>query len=381
MKPIQMVDLAGQHAKIQGELQSAMQEVMESSAFIRGPRVTKFQQNLAAYLNVKHVIGCANGTDALQLALMALDLPKGAEVITPDFTFVATAEVIVLLGYTPVMVDVDPDTYTLDIEKLRKAITPATKAIIPVHLFGQCADMEPIMAIAKEHHLHVIEDTAQATGTDYIFSDGTRKKAGTVGHIGCTSFFPSKNLGGAGDGGAIFTNDDKLAARISVMANHGMRDAYYYEAIGINSRLDSLQAAVLDVKLGHLEEYNEARQAVADRYDKAFSGFDMLQVPKRAAYSTHIFNQYTVRLKDGRRDELQRYLEEKGVPARVYYPVPLHKQEPYAKAGKFNEGALEVTNMLSEQVLSLPMHTELSTEQVEYITETVRDFFTVYHEN
>jgi dTDP-4-amino-4,6-dideoxygalactose transaminase len=381
MKPIQMVDLAGQHAKIQGELQAAMQEVMDTSAFIRGPQVAKFQKNLAAYLRIKHVIGCANGTDALQLALMALDLPKGAEVITPDFTFVATAEVIVLLGYTPVMVDVDPDTFTLDIEKLRKAITPATKAIIPVHLFGQCADMEPIMAMAKEHNLYVIEDTAQATGAEYTFSNGQTKKAGTIGHIGCTSFFPSKNLGGAGDGGAIFTDDDKLASRISVMANHGMKDAYYYEAIGVNSRLDTLQAAILDVKLKHLQEYNKARQEVAAAYDKALAGYEMLQIPQRASNSTHIFHQYTLRLKDGRRDELQRYLEEKGVPARVYYPVPIHKQGPYAEAGRFDDSDLQVTDKLAEEVLSLPMHTELSREQVDYITETVKDFFTVYHEN
>jgi UDP-2-acetamido-2-deoxy-ribo-hexuluronate aminotransferase len=381
MKPIQMVDLAGQHSKIRGELQSAMQEVMDSTAFIRGPQVARFQKNLAAYLDVKHVIGCANGTDALQLALMVLDLPKGSEIITPDFTFIATAEVVILLGYKPVIVDVDPDTFTLDIEKLRKAITPSTKAIVPVHLFGQCADMEPIMALAKEHDLYVIEDTAQANGTDYIFSNGERKKAGTIGHIGCTSFFPSKNLGAAGDGGAIFTNDDKIASRISLMANHGMKDAYYYDAIGINSRLDSLQAAILDVKLKYLEEYNKARQAAADAYDKAFSGYEMLQIPKRAKYSTHIFHQYTLRLKDGRRDELQRYLNEKGIPSKVYYPVPIHKQDPYAEVSRFDDAQLEVTNRLADEVLSLPMHTELTGEQLDYITETVKDFFTVYHEN
>jgi dTDP-4-amino-4,6-dideoxygalactose transaminase len=381
MKPIQMVDLAGQHAKIREELQGAMQEVMDTTAFIRGPHVGRFQKNLADYLGVKHVIGCANGTDALQLALMVLDLPKGSEIITPDFTFVATAEVVILMGLTPVIVDVDPDTFTLDIEKVKKAITPNTKAIIPVHLFGQCADMEEIMTIAKEHDLYVIEDTAQANGAAYTFSNGEKKMAGTIGHMGCTSFFPSKNLGAAGDGGAVFTNDDKLASRISVMANHGMQDAYYYQAIGINSRLDTLQAAILDIKLKHLEEYNAARQKAAAAYDKAFSGIEMLEIPKRNERSTHIFHQYTLKVKDGRRDELQRYLEEKGVPARVYYPVPIHKQAPYAAAGKFDDAQLDVTNMLSEVVLSLPMHTELSEEQLNYITENVKDFFTVYHEN
>jgi UDP-2-acetamido-2-deoxy-ribo-hexuluronate aminotransferase len=381
MKPIQMVDLLGQHAKIKEDLDAAINEVMAAAAFIRGPQVRSFEANLAAYLGTKHVIGVANGTDALQLALMALDLPKGSEVITPDFTFVATAEVVALLGFTPVLIDVDPDTFTLDTGKLEKAITPKTKAIVPVHLFGQCADMEQIMSIAEKHGLFVIEDTAQATGAEYTFSNGTGKKAGTIGHFGCTSFFPSKNLGCAGDGGAVFTNDDSLAARIRVLANHGMQDMYYYQDIGINSRLDSLQAAILDVKLKRLEEYNQARKRAAKAYDEAFADLEVLQTPVRLDKSTHIFHQYTLRVKDGRRDELQRYLEEKGIPAKVYYPVPTHMQAPYTAVSRFDASQLEVTQMLSNEVLSLPMHTELADDQIEYITETVKDFLTVYHEN
>lgn len=370
-----MVDLAGQHKKIEKEIQAAINEVMETTAFIKGPDVRKFEEELAQYLNCKQVVGCANGTDALQLALMALDLPKDAEIITPDFTFVATAEVVKLLGYTPVLVDVDLDTFTIDIQKLREAITPKTKVIIPVHLFGQCADMDAIMQIAEENNLYVVEDTAQAIGTDYNFKNGKTQKAGTIGHIGCTSFFPSKNLGCAGDGGAVFTNDADLKKKIETIANHGQGDQYYYEAIGVNSRLDTLQAAILRIKLRNLDSYNKARQQAADAYDKAFANNPNLQIPARNSSSTHTFHQYTLKVKNGKRIELMQYLNSKNIPNKVYYPVPVHAHKPYADSSIFDKSKLQNTLQLSEEVLSLPMHTELDQEQLTFITQTVNNFF------
>jgi len=375
MQQIKMVDLGGQHAKIASELNAAVQNVMDTTAFIKGPDVKLFEEELAAYVGAKHVIGCANGTDALQLALMALELPAGSEVITTDFTFVATAEVVRLLGLTAVLVDVDPDTFNIDIQKLEKAITSKTKVIIPVHLFGQCADMESIMAIAEKHKLYVIEDTAQAIGTEYTFSNGTKQKSGTIGHIGCTSFFPSKNLGAAGDGGAVFTNDNTLAKKISSIANHGQGDQYFYDYIGINSRLDTLQAAILRVKLRHLNEYNAARQKAAASYDAAFSENKNLQIPKRNPSSTHTFHQYTLKVFNGKRHELMAYLTEKNIPCKVYYPMPIHASQPYIDSCKYDLKELQNTMQISEEVISLPMHTELSEDQLSYITGAVNGFF------
>jgi UDP-2-acetamido-2-deoxy-ribo-hexuluronate aminotransferase len=370
-----MVDLGGQHARIKTEIDKAIQNVMDTTAFINGPDVKLFEQELAAFLGIKHAIGCANGTDALQLALMALDLPTGSEVVTTDFTFVATAEVIRLLGMVPVLVDVDKDTFNIDIQKLESAITDKTKAIIPVHLFGQCANMDAIMEIANRHHLFVIEDTAQAIGTDYTFSNGKKKKAGTIGHIGCTSFFPSKNLGCAGDGGALFTNDDILARKIASMANHGQGEQYHYDYIGINSRLDTLQAAILRIKLRHLDQYNNARQSAAAFYDKSFSGSKFLQVPLRYPSSTHTFHQYTLKVLNGKRDELMAYLGTKNVPCKVYYPVPIHASGAYAHHCRYNLGELQNTIQISDEVISLPMHTELEADQLTYIADTVNAFF------
>jgi UDP-2-acetamido-2-deoxy-ribo-hexuluronate aminotransferase len=375
MQQIKMVDLGGQHSRIQNELDEAINKVMKATAFIKGPDVKLFEEELASYLNCKHVIGCANGTDALQLALMALELPAGSEVITTDFTFVATAEVVRLLGLTPVLVDIEPGTFNIDIQKLEAAITPKTKVIIPVHLFGQCADMESIMNIASQHNLYVVEDTAQAIGATYTFKNGSAKKAGTIGHIGCTSFFPSKNLGGAGDGGAVFTSDDTLAKKIGSIANHGMRDQYYYDYIGINSRLDTLQAAILRVKLRHLDEYNKARQNAAAAYDAAFSRNEMLAIPKRNTDSTHIFHQYTLKVLNGKRDALAMYLNEKNVPNKVYYPVPIHANPPYMNSCRFDIAKLENTLKVTDEVISLPMHTELDEEQLKYITSAVNGFF------
>ncbi len=374
MNQIKMVDLGGQHAKIKDELDEAIGRVMQTTAFIKGPDVRQFEEELATYLGVAHVIGCANGTDALQLALMALQLPAGSEVITTDFTFVATAEVVRLLGLVPVLVDIDPDTFNIDPQKLEAAITYNTKAIIPVHLFGQCADMDAIMDIAKRHNLYVIEDTAQAIGTEYTFKDGSKKKSGTIGHIGCTSFFPSKNLGAAGDGGAIFTNDHNLAAKISSIANHGQGDQYYYEYIGVNSRLDTLQAAILRVKLRHLNDYNMARQEAAAYYDKAFASNPLLQVPRRNTSSTHTFHQYTLKVKDGKRQELSKFLDGKGIPNKVYYPVPIHANKPYTDTCTYRIDQLENTMNASSEVISLPMHTELSAEQLVYIADAVNAF-------
>ena len=373
MKKIQMVDLVSQYEKIQNEIDEAVLNVIRSSAYINGPEVKSFQAELESYLDVKHVIPCANGTDALQIAMMALGLKPGDEVITANFTFVATAEVIALLQLTPVLVDVDPDTFNIDVEAIRAAITPKTKAIVPVHLFGQTAPMEEIMALAKEHNLFVIEDNAQAIGADYTFSDGRKVKAGTIGHIGATSFFPSKNLGCYGDGGAIFTNDDAIATTLRVMANHGQTRQYYHDKIGVNSRLDSIQAAILRIKLRHLDEYASARNRAADFYDNAFKGIKGIKTPARFKQSNHVFHQYTLVLDGINREELRTYLMERDVPAMIYYPVPLHLQKAY-RDERYTDGDFPVTESLCENVLSLPMQTELSDEQLTYITETLISF-------
>lgn len=373
MKKIQMVDLQNQYYKIKSEVDNAVLNVMDSAAFINGPEVKSFQSDLENYLDVKHVIPCANGTDALQIALMALDLKEGDEVITADFTFAATVEVIHLLKLKSVLVDVDYDTFTIDTEAIKKAITPKTKAIIPVHLFGQCADMEEILKIAKEHNLHVVEDNAQAIGADFIFSDETSKKSGTMGAIGTTSFFPSKNLGCYGDGGAIFTNDDELAHRLRGIVNHGMYERYYHDEVGVNSRLDSIQAAILRKKLPNLDSYNEARRKAADYYDEAFADHENILTPKRAKNSTHVFHQYTLRITNGKRNELQQFLTEKEIPAMIYYPVALRKQKAYFQDS--NPADFVNTDKLLDQVISLPMHTELDEEQLKYITDSVLEFF------
>ena len=374
MQKIQMVDLVSQYQKIKPELDKKIIEVVESSAYINGPEVKAFQQELEEYLNVKHVIPCANGTDALQIALMSLELEPGDEIITADFTFAATVEVIDLLKLKSVLVDVDKETFNINIEALEKAITPKTKAIIPVHLFGQCANMEEVMDIAEKHNLFVIEDTAQALGAEYHFSNGTSKKAGTIGHIGATSFFPSKNLGCYGDGGAIFTNNDDLAHKIRGIVNHGMYKRYYHDEVGVNSRLDSIQAAILRLKLPHLDYYNSARQDAADYYDKAFEDCPNIVTPVRSPKSTHVFHQYTLRVLDTDRDELQHFLSENDIPAMIYYPVPLHQQKAYNR-GEYNDKDFPATMELIDEVISLPMHTELTEEQLEKITTTIKTFF------
>jgi len=373
MKNIQMVDLKSQYLKIKTEVNNGIQEVIDTTTFIKGGKVTDFQHQLESYLNVKHVIPVGNGTDALQIALMSLGLVPGDEVITPTFTFIATAEVVALLGLTPVLVDVDPGTFNISTESLRKAITPKTKAIVPVHLFGQNADMESVLSIAKEHHLFVIEDACQSIGSEYTFSDGHKVQSGCMGNIGCTSFFPSKNLGCFGDGGAIFTNDDELASNMRAIANHGMVVRYHHDMIGVNSRLDSIQAAVLEVKLKHLDEYCASRLSAADFYDAAFANNDKLIPPARTSQSTHVFHQYTLKLNGVNRSEIQKFLADKGIPAMVYYPVPLHLQKAYQNA-RYKAGDFPVAEKLSECVLSLPMHTELSQEQLEYITSNVLEF-------
>ena len=370
---LQMVDLSGQYKKIEKEVDLAIKEVLNSSAFINGPKVHEFQHQLENYLDIKHVIPCANGTDALQVALMALDLKQGDEIICPDFTFVATAEVVKLLGLKAIFVDVDKDTFLIDIEKIRTAITPNTRAIIPVHLFGQCANMEAIQDIAEENNLYVIEDTAQAIGAAFTFKNGNKQKAGTIGTIGTTSFFPSKNLGCYGDGGAIFTNDDKLAERMRKMVNHGMGDRYHYKYIGVNSRLDSLQAAVLGIKLKHLEFYNAARIEAANYYDECFKYEGKISIPKRAINSSHVFHQYTLKLHDVDRDKLCAHLQEKGIPFGIYYPVPLHLHKPYFDESFVNEN-FSNTNSLCKRVLSLPMHTELTEDQIAFISNTIIEF-------
>jgi dTDP-4-amino-4,6-dideoxygalactose transaminase len=370
---IQMVDLVSQYEKIKTEIDSAIREVILSARFINGPAVKEFQSDLEKYLGVKHVIPCANGTDALQIAMMALGLQRGDEVITSNFTFAATVETIAFLGLIPVLVDVNPDTFNIDIKEIEKAITPKTKAIVPVHLFGQCADIEPILALAKKNNLFVIEDTAQAIGADYIFSNGSKKKAGTIGNIGTTSFFPSKNLGAYGDAGALFTNDDELAKKCRMIVNHGQSTQYFYEMLGVNSRLDSIQAAILKVKLKYLDKYAAARNKAAAYYDKAFAGNKNVRTPFRAKNSSHVFHQYTLVLNGVDRDKLKEQLASKEIPAMVYYPVPLHSQKAYRNA--INEGKkYPVTDQLCASVISLPMHTELDEETLKYITDSVLQF-------
>lgn len=374
MFPIQMVDLKRQYQKIKSEVDTALQHVIDQTAFIHGKQEQEFARNLAEYLGVKQVIPCANGTDALQIALMALDLQPGDEVITPSFTFIATAEVIALLKLKPVFVDVNEKTFCLDIEQVKAAITPRTKAIIPVHLFGQSVDMEPLMTLANEHGIKVVEDNAQAIGCDYTFSNGEKAKTGTIGHVGCTSFFPSKNLGCFGDGGALMTNDEALGEKIRMMANHGQSKRYYHDLVGCNSRLDNLQAAVLNIKLPHLDEYIKARRKAAMTYDQAFEKVEGLEIPLKSDYSTHVYHQYTLRVKDNRRDALNDYLAKKEVPSMIYYPVPAHKQKMFEGVPDIPE-SLPVTDALINEVLSLPMHTELDEDQLDYITSSVISFF------
>lgn len=368
-KKIQMVDLKGQYQNIKNEIDSGIQQVIDSTAFINGPAVKDFQKSLEAYLHVKHVIPCANGTDALQIAMMALGLKPGDEVITASFTYVATAEVIALLGLIPVLVDVNPDTFDIDIDAIEKNIGPKTKAIVPVHLFGQCADMEKIMALANKHNLYVIEDVAQAMGADYTFSNGKTAKAGTIGHIGCTSFFPSKNLGAYGDGGAMYTSDNELAKKLRMVAHHGQSIQYHHDVVGVNSRLDTIQAVVLNAKLKHLDAYAAARNAAATYYDKAFANHPKLKTPVRAKNSNHVFHQYTLQLQDIDRTALREHLAEKGIPSMIYYPIPLHMQKAFASE-RYKQGDFPVTENLCASVLSLPMHTELEEETLQYITET-----------
>ena len=373
MKTIQMVDLVSQYNKIKPEVNKALEGVMNSAAFVNGPEVQEFKKELAEYLNVKHVIPCANGTDALQIAMMALGLKPGDEVIAPTFTFVATAEVIALLHLTPVLVDVDPETMVIDPDAIRKAITPKTKAIVPVHLFGLCANMDEILDIANEYNLYVIEDTAQAIGADHTMKDGSVKKAGTIGNVGCTSFFPSKNLGCFGDGGAIFTNDDDLADKLAVIVNHGMKVRYYHDDIGVNSRLDAMQAAILRIKLRKLDEYNAARNKAADAYNAAFANHPNIVTPVKASYSNHVFHQYTLFIKNADRNGLQKHMMDAGIPAMIYYPVPMHLQSAYQDS-RYKKGDFAVADKLMEEVISLPMHTELEDDQIELITKTLLEY-------
>ncbi|MBR2262296.1 MAG: DegT/DnrJ/EryC1/StrS family aminotransferase [Paludibacteraceae bacterium] len=374
MRKIEMVDLRGQYSHIKSEIDEAIQSVIDSAAFVKGAKVTEFQHHLEEFLQVKHVIPVGNGTDALQIALMSLGLKPGDEVITPTFTFIATAEVVAVLGLTPVLVDVDPTTFCISVEALKKVISPKTKAIVPVHLFGQNADMEQILSIAKEHHLYVVEDACQSIASRYTFSNGESRPSGCMGDIGCTSFFPSKNLGCYGDGGALFTNDDDLAEKIRCIANHGMKVRYHHDRIGVNSRLDSIQAAVLDVKLPHLMEYTEKRQAAAMYYTRSLQSLKELILPQTGEQSTHVFHQYTLQVTDGRRDQLQAYLKEHDIPSMIYYPIPLHLQKAY-QSDRYGEGDFPVAEKLSKTVLSLPMHTELDEEQLNYIVEEIKRFF------
>ncbi len=372
MRPIQMVDTKTQYLQIKDEVDAAIHAVLDSAAYINGKAVQDFAASLAAYMGVKHVIPCANGTDALQIAMMAIGLEPGDEVITPSFTYIATTEVVALLRLKPVFVEVDPVTFCMDPAALEKAITPKTKAIVPVHLYGQAAPMEEILQIAKKHNLYVIEDNAQAIGCSYTFKDGTVKKTGTMGHIGATSFYPSKNLGAFGDGGALFTNDDALAHTLKTIANHGQEKRYYHDIVGCNSRLDSIQAAILNIKLKHLDRYNQARANVALFYNQAFENCTIITTPSTALYSSHVFHQYTI-LFDGDRDGLIAHLSEKGIPSMIYYPVPGHKQKMFAS---FNlpDTLLPITDDLTNRVISLPIHTEMDMEQLTYITEAVLNF-------
>lgn len=374
MNSIQMVDLYTQYERIKSEVDQAIQQVLDTTAFINGPEVKAFSEELAVYTGAKHVITCGNGTDALQIAMMALDFKPGDEVIVPAFTYVATVEVISLLGLKPRFVDVLPDTFELDPSELEKSLSPKVVGIVPVHLFGQCSNMEFILHFAKIHNLKVIEDAAQAIGSVYSFSDGKSAQAGTMGNVGTTSFFPSKNLGCFGDGGAMFTNDSGLAEKLRMIANHGQKKKYHHDSIGVNSRLDTLQAAVLRVKLKHLDRYTTSRNEVAGRYDQAFFNHPKISIPKRAANSTHVFHQYTVRIEEGRRDELKNYLQEKNIPTMVYYPLPLHRQNAYLRYG-YKEGDFPIAETLCQQVLSLPIHTEMKLDQQNYIIETINNFF------
>lgn len=376
MKNIQMVDLVTQYQKIKPEVDAAIGQILETAQFINGPAVKSFQGNLESYLGVKHVIPCANGTDALQIALMALNLNPGDEIITPSFTYIATTEVMALLKLKPIFVDVDPDTFCIDTKLIEQAISPKTKVIVPVHLYGQVANMDEIMTIAEKHSLYVVEDTAQAIGSDFYHGNGGISKAGTIGHIGCTSFFPSKNLGCYGDGGAIFTNDDDLAKTMRMIANHGQSERYYHDIVGCNSRLDTIQAAVLDIKLKHLDDYIDARTKVADYYDDFFSQFDGIKVPVRGRLSKHVFHQYTLTLEGIDRDELNKFLAEKNIPSMIYYPVPAHRQKMFATFGSA-ETVLPITDWLTQRVISLPIHTEMEQEQLDYICRSVEEFLKV----
>lgn len=381
MKKIQMVDLGGQYQEIKEEVNASITSILETSAFINGPEVHGFQRELEDYLGVKHVIPCANGTDALQIAMMGLGLQPGDEVITSDFTFAATVEVIALLQLTLVLVDVDAETFNIDVDAVERAITPKTKAIVPVHLFGQCADMDTILALAEKHDLHVIEDNAQAIGAKYLSATGKKQMAGTMGHVGATSFFPSKNLGCYGDGGAIFTNDDELAHTIRGIVNHGMYERYHHDVVGVNSRLDSIQAAVLRAKLPRLDGYCNARRVAARKYSTAFAGQPHIIVPKTVngcegicdSCDCHVFHQYTLKITNGKRDALVKHLNENAIPCGVYYPIPLHKQKAYLDE-RYNESDFPITNQLVTEVISLPMHTELDDEQINHITALVIEF-------
>jgi len=372
MSTIKMVDLQGQYFRIKSEIDDAIQTVLNSTAFIQGPQVNEFASALRKYLSAEFVIPCANGTDALQIAMMALEFKPGDEIIIPVHTYVATAEVIALLGLVPVFIDVDEKTFNIDTDQLEEKITSRTVAIVPVHLYGQCADMETILIFSNKHNLYVIEDAAQALGADYIFSDGTKMKAGTIGNIGTTSFFPSKNLGCFGDGGAIFTNDKQLGEKIKMIANHGQKVKYQHDIIGVNSRLDTLQAAILNVKLAHLDDYTKKRNAAASYYDHALGTITNVKTPLRYAQSTHVFHQYTLQAE--RRDELKKHLEENGIPSMIYYPIPLHLQKAY-RNNDYNEGAFPVTEKLSKTVISLPIHTEMTEDELEFICDTIKGFY------
>lgn len=374
---MQMVDLKTQYHHIKEEIDKAVIDCISSTAFINGPAVKEFQVSLEQYLGVKHIIPCANGTDSLQIAMMALDLKPGDEVICPAFTYVATAEVIGLLGLTPVMVDVNPNTFNITASDIEKAITSKTKAIVPVHLYGQSCDMESIMKLAEKYNLYVIEDNAQAIGADYTFSDGRVAKTGTIGHIGSTSFFPSKNLGCYGDGGALMTNDDELAQKMRMIANHGQEKKYYHKVLGCNSRLDTIQAAILNIKLKYLDTYSKARNEMANYYNSAFAQIEELQIPERQNNSTHVFHQYTLRVRNGKRNELQQYLSENGIPSMIYYPLPLYKQEAFQQFVTPNF-KLDASELLCNEVLSLPIHTEMNREYMEWVCSKVQSFFTNY---
>jgi dTDP-4-amino-4,6-dideoxygalactose transaminase len=374
MREIQMVDLKAQYERIGSEIDIAIKSVLESTAFIKGPEVKLFEEELKNFMGVKHVISCANGTDALYLAMMVLGLKPGDEVITTNFTFIATVEVVALLGLKLVLVDPEPGSFNISVDAVRNAVTPRTKVIVPVHLFGQCADMEGLLELAKRYNLFIVEDAAQATGTDYLFNDGSSKKAGTIGHIGTTSFFPSKNLGCYGDGGALYTNDDVFAGKLRSVANHGMKVKYHYDDIGINSRLDTIQAAILRVKLNYLSQFNDSRKKVADQYDAALKVCPSISIPQRVSYSSHIFHQYTIRVNNGKRDDLKKFLESKKIPSMVYYPGPLHRQDAYRDLG-YDVNDFPVTTALCAEVLSLPMHPEMEQEQIDYIIFNILKFF------